>query len=457
MTRFLNTIIALAAVVWFGIFSAAALPHRVHHGLLHTIKSRSDSNVEPLLVTVKPYQMGPSGAAALVGTQNVSVYLTGGALNPQNQAQNLGFMTQHTENRSTSYYMPSINTPAGVKTAVSAPNLSWNVGPAGLNFTTPGAINSGRIYIVDGHLDFVTNADGSITQPDPHNPGDIASKEIWGFVELTQTKGSGNGDDELTVNLSFVDWVSLPLGMNVTFQGENGPDVVSVPGLKPDGLKQVCKDLSALDSFWPKLCLRARDNTPLRVMSPEKYISLHPDDKDATTYYEPYISKAWEKYKTVDLHINTQTSGPNSSVRVDDGQMVTCRVGQSDDILHCDKEAGDFSRPVSRDIYGCNSGPFANPSGTESWSRARVRPRLCAAFARSTLHLDGAQPSHGIGPDQYYREPITNHYARAVHGNLVDNMGYAFSYDDVSPSSGANSAGLVSRTHPLRLDIFINT
>ncbi|KAJ8111956.1 hypothetical protein ONZ43_g5501 [Nemania bipapillata] len=263
----------------------------------------------------------------------------------------------------------------------------------------------------------------------------------------------------MTVNLSFVDWVSLSLGMNVTFQDVNGQKTVQIPGMKPDGLVNVCESLSALDSFWPRLCIRAPDQTPLRVMSPAKYTSLNSSDNDANNYYEPYITRVWEKYKKTDMRINTQTAGPNSTAKINSGQTVTCRVGQSDNILHCDNDAGDFNRPVSTDIYGCDSGPFANPPAnvTESWSRAKVRPRLCAAFARSTLHLDATQPSFNITSKQYYKEPITNHYSRVVHENLIGGMGYAFSYDDVSPSSSDNSAGLVSMTHPTQLDIFINT
>lgn len=413
--------------------------------------------VRPFQVTIKSYRMGPRNATRGAISPNISAYLLGDAPDPSNPVQDVGFIAQHATDGSTTYYMPSINSQPDVAIS-AAPNLSWKVNPCGISFTTPGAIDSGRLYVVDGHLDFQTS-NGMLMQPDPHNPGDIASKEIWGFIELTHTKGPADGVEDMTVNLSFVDWVSLPLGMNVTFRDGDGQKTVYIPGLKPDGLSKVCETLSGLGSFWPNLCIRAPDQTPLRVMSPTKYVSLYPNDDNATEYYEPYISKVWEKYKNVDLKINTQSAGPGSGLKVDNGTLVTCRVGQSDNILHCDHGAGDFDRPVSSDIYGCNSGPFGNPSDTagETWSRQRVRPRLCAAFVRSTLHLDGAQPSTEVGPSKYYQDPITNHYARVVHDNLIGGMGYAFSYDDVNPGSTENLAGLVSMTHPIRLDVFINT
>ncbi|GAW14976.1 hypothetical protein ANO14919_043840 [Xylariales sp. No.14919] len=407
------------------------------------------------MITLHPSQ---NSTPPTITPQNISAYLVGDAPNPGNPAQSLGFVAKHSDNGPTTYFTPPINNPLGGVAAAPA-TLSYGTGAVGTSFETPGTINSGRIYVVvDGHLNFYANQGGNIIQPDPHNPTDIAHQELWGFIELTHNRDPSNGDENMVVNLSFVDWVSLPLGMSVTSKNQNGSmESVAIGGLRPDGLVKVCETLSALDSFWPKLCMRAPDKTPLRVMSPAKYLSIYPDDKDAASYYEPYIGTAWEKYKGVDLRINTQANGPNSDVKVDNGQIVTCRVG-SDNILHCDNGAGDFVRPVSKDIYGCDSGPFANPQNgaTESWARARVRPRLCAAFVRSTLHLDGAQPSHDIGSDKYYKELITNHYSRVVHDNLMGGMGYAFSYDDVNPGGTENSAGLVSMTHPIRLDVYIN-
>ncbi|KAI1750579.1 hypothetical protein F4782DRAFT_541449 [Xylaria castorea] len=425
----------LAVFLSCGIALAATIPHRATRGLRHATALPAKSDVQPFSVTIKPHD--PSS----------------------NHVHQLGFIAQHADDGSTTYFMPPpSSSPPGAAIASYAPNLSWKVGPEGMNFKTPGTVISGRIYVVDGYLNFYSNKDGVIIHPDPHNTGDVASRERWGFIEFSHVKDP-NGNEDMTVNLSFVDWVSLPLGMSVKFEDGNNQTTVVIPGLKPDGLVKICESLSALDSFWPKLCIRGRDNTPLRALSPEKYISLHADDHDAISYYEPYIDGVWEKYKKADLKINTQVDGPKSDKKVDDGQIVTCRVGQSDNILHCDNDAGDFNRPVSRDIYGCNSGPFANPSdaAAESWSRARVRPRLCAAFVRSTLHLDAVQPSHKISSDKYYQQNITNHYARLVHENLIDGMGYAFSYDDVNPGSSENSAGLVSTSRPLQLMISINT
>ncbi|KAK5636360.1 hypothetical protein RRF57_012072 [Xylaria bambusicola] len=441
---------AFVIILWCSISLAA--PHQ------HGVYSRSGPNVEPFLITVTTSHLGLNSTLLATSPQNISTYLVGESPDPANPSQLVGFVAQPSNGESTTYLTPPAHARAGIVKAAPA-TASWKVGSAGTRFKTPGIINSGRIYIVaNGYLNFYASEDRKVIHPDPHNPTDVASKELWGFIELTHAKDPSNGNENMVVNLSFVDWVSLPLGISLTSQGQNGMDNVTIGGLQPGGLVKVCEALSTLPGFWPKLCIRSpTNNSPLRVMSPEKYISIHADDKDAVNYCEPYINKTWEKYKNVDLKINTQVDGPNSNIKVDSGRVVTCRVGH-DDILHCDNDAGDFARPVSRDIYGCDSGPFANPvdGATESWSRARLRPRLCAAFVRSTVHLDGVQPSHDVGPDKYYKEPITNHYARVVHENLIGGSGYAFSYDDVNPGSTENAAGLISVTHPLQLNIHVN-
>jgi hypothetical protein len=44
---------------------------------------------------------------------------------------------------------------------------------------------------------------------------------------------------------------------------------------------------------------------------------------------------------------------------------------------------------------------------------------------------------------EHYKDEITNHYSRIVHRNNVDGKGYAFPYDDVQPTGGADQSGEV--------------
>jgi hypothetical protein len=81
-----------------------------------------------------------------------------------------------------------------------------------------------------------------------------------------------------------------------------------------------------------------------------------------------------------------------------------------------------------------------------------ILPRLAAAFNRTTLLIDSSQPD-GENPANYYSNPQTNHYARIVHATTLDGRGYAFPYDDVAPSGGADQSGAVSSGSPALLTV----
>lgn len=114
-----------------------------------------------------------------------------------------------------------------------------------------------------------------------------------------------------------------------------------------------------------------------------------------------------------------------------------------------------FGRPTSADIWGCNSGPFANNPGSDSEQRKAIVPRLAAAFNRTTLLINHQQP-HGERPETFYQHPITNHYARVVHENLPDGRGYAFAYDDVSANPDEDHSGKVNHHDPHLLTVTLN-
>ena len=50
---------------------------------------------------------------------------------------------------------------------------------------------------------------------------------------------------------------------------------------------------------------------------------------------------------------------------------------------------------------------------------------------------------------------MTNHYARIVHAAERDGRGYAFPYDDVAPSGGADQSGSVSSGTPAQLAVTV--
>ncbi|KAF9784173.1 hypothetical protein IL306_008182, partial [Fusarium sp. DS 682] len=179
---------------------------------------------------------------------------------------------------------------------------------------------------------------------------------------------------------------------------------------------------------------------PIRVLSPGIRHDLDPQLFDS--YWDTYVNEVWKRYTEQDLTINTQTSAGR----------VKCRV--SGNQLTCEGSDRGFEKPTGKDIWGCNSGPFAISEG-DALVHAAIVPRICAAFVRSTLLLDGGNSQPSLGQSSYYTVSPTNHYSRIVHSYEVDGRGYAFPYDDVNPDGNEDASGVVSSDNVQSLTVYV--
>lgn len=316
----------------------------------------------------------------------------------------------------------------------SSNNLAIEVGGnSDTTVTLTEYLNSGRVYIGAAEMTFMQDPSGNLVEPSPVDTSDANYGFAWGIVELAWS------DVELAADLSYVDSVGLALGMRVTTaDGEELYDA----GLPAGSLEKVCDELAAVGEEWGAMCVKGSDGNLIRALAPSKYIS-----GDAagglSTFYDSYIDEVWDKYSSAELTVNTQEStwGPN----------VTCKVsGGSDSAMVCTQPDGatyDYAKPTTADVLGCNSGPFTG-QGDNAY-QSRTWPRLCAAFTRSTLLLDGGDvtPSSGVGAAQYYTGDVTNHFSRIVHEVVtpgeVGTGAYAFAFDDVNaPGTGENESGM---------------
>ena len=55
-----------------------------------------------------------------------------------------------------------------------------------------------------------------------------------------------------------------------------------------------------------------------------------------------------------------------------------------------------------------------------------VVPRLCAAFTRSTIMMEGGDIQPSLDASNYYQNSPTNWYSKLVHEYEIDGKGYAF-------------------------------
>ena len=318
---------------------------------------------------------------------------------------------------------PSIGSPLAEDCAIP-------LGPPGKTTTiTVPQIAGGRLWFsVNDKLTFLLNPGPALVEPSVLNPSDPNANVDFGFCEFTLN------DAQFYGNISYVDFVPrLPIAISL----ESGSGTESVAGMPPDGLDRVCellKQQTQRDSKpWDRLIVQGKDGKPLRALN-----ATHGGAVGASFdgYFESYIDKAWDKYRSTTIKINTQ-AGPG---------VLEGRVIGNGNLKIGDEE---FQKPSSADVLGCNSGPFTTgPSA----SRNAIIPRLAAAFVRTTL-LDNDE--HPSDPSGFYKCDITNHYARIVHDCNIDKKGYSFAYDDVQPDGGEDQSGKVNAGDPKLLRVTV--
>ena len=307
-------------------------------------------------------------------------------------------------------------------------------GPGKSRTVTVPRIFGARIWFSRGEpLEFFLNPGPALVEPSATNTGDANYKRDWGFCEFTYN------EHEIYVNVSYVDFVSLPIALQLENQSGN---VRRVEGMPADGLQKVTAGLEAQGKRdgkgWEKLIVRDGDHV-LRALSPNAAEVLFPDL--FKNYYKAHVDAVWDKYRGEDLTINTQ---------YDWGDVVG-RVGSDGKLTFRGNAGLGFAKPAARDIFSCSTGPFAGGEGVTA-ERLNIGARLSAALNRSTLLKNPKQPE-GEDPSTYYRETVTNHYSRVCHETTVESRGYAFPYDDVGSSKGKDQSGFLNDPKPKVLTI----
>jgi hypothetical protein len=278
-----------------------------------------------------PLQPGPTLQIALVNktsSSNVFCYVTGQAINNNNAVVLL-------QSDGSTLYFPT--SPSSTGTALSA-NVSIPLGAPGSTKTiTIPEIAGGRIWFsVDKTLTFLLNPGPALVEPSVTNQSDPNINVSWAFAELTYSSA------QLYANISYVDFVSIPIALSLT--NKSGA-VSTVQGLPSTGLNTVCSNLQAQSKSdgvagWGNLIVTYNGNN-LRALSPNNGIILHPGDFNG--YYDSYVNQVYQQYVSQAFTINAdfEASGEVSS---SSGQLVL--NGES------------FAKPSTQDIFSSNSGPF---------------------------------------------------------------------------------------------------
>ena len=356
-------------------------------------------------------------------SSTVYAYITGQALDNNNAL----FLLQ---SDGKTYYYPT--SPSSVGSALSQ-DCAIPLGAPGntTTVTVPHLAGSRIWFSVDGTLTFLLNPGPALVEPSVTNPSDPNINLSWDFCEFTFNAA------ELFVNISYVDFVCLPISLTLT-NTSNATQYVS--GMASEGLDAVCQGLTAQTASdgagWSSLIVPKPSGGNLRALSPNNGITLNPSLFNG--YYQNYVNQVWSQYTSQQLTIDTQAQWGRVPGQVDSSSLLDFGNGLT------------FTQPSTADIFTCSTGPFAVGSNIELGA---LIARLSAAFNRSTLLIDSVEPT--ANPSLYYRNPITNHYARIVHAASLDGIGYAFPYDDVTPTNGANQSGAVQDPNPQLLTVAV--
>jgi hypothetical protein len=297
----------------------------------------------------------------------------------------------------------------------------------------PDYLSSGRIYTAAGTLSFYL-VSGGLVQPSVTNPKDPNIDVNYGFAEFS------NNAQGIYADVSFVDFLGIPLGLSL--QSTSGTQ--SVKGVGTTAVSDVCSALKAQAAIdgapWDDLCVTDAKGNLVRVIAPTDYISA--TNTGFNNYWSSYVDQVWTKYTTNTLTIDTQGAAGKVACKVTSGTLI------------CAGDNRGYAKPSAADIFGCDSGPFKILKGDNS-IHAAVVPRLCAAFDRSTLLLNGGNVQPSLPSSSYYTVSPTNHFSRIVHKYELGGLGYAFAYDDVASDGAPSAAGLVSDANPQVLTVTI--
>ncbi|PKW05792.1 Beta-1,3-glucanase [Streptomyces sp. 1222.5] len=297
--------------------------------------------------------------------------------------------------------------PAGGNPPTPAPDAAIPGPAAGQSRTIRIPKFSGRIYFSYGRkLDFRLTT-GGLVQPAVQNPSDPNRDILFNWSEYTLN------DAGLWFNSTQVDMFSAPYAVGVQrADGSTG----STGHLKSGGYTGVFNALRGQSGGWGKLIQTRSDGTVLRALSP-----LYGVETGAlpANVMDDYVNRVWQKYTTSTLTVTPFTDQPNTKYY---GRV-------SGNVMNFTNSSGavvtSFQKPDADSVFGCHKlldAPNDNVRGP-------ISRTLCAGFNRSTLLVDPNQPDTTTA--NFYKDAVTNHYARAVHAQMADGKAYAFAFDDV--------------------------
>jgi len=224
-------------------------------------------------------------------SSTVYAYITGQALDNKNAL----FLLQ---SDGKTHYVPTSPPSTG---SPLTENCAIPLGAPGntVTVTVPHLAGSRIWFSVDSTLTFLLNPGPALVEPSVTNPSDPNINGSWDFCEFTFN------DAQLFVNVSYVDFVCLPISLTLT---NTSGATQHVTGMGNNGLDTVCSSLAAQDASdhagWSSLIVKNPSGRNIRALSPNNGIVLN--NNLFANYFEPYVAQVWRTYQNQPLSIDTQ-------------------------------------------------------------------------------------------------------------------------------------------------------
>jgi len=300
-------------------------------------------------------------------------------------------------------------------------------------------LSAGRLYVsIGAPVLFIVDPTGNPIPPSPADPTDPNYQTRWDFFEVTYIPQAGT-DGLFNFNLSDVQSANLPLTFRVTGSDPSNKQPVDYLRGWPSG--SFSKFLSSLAANADFRQLVLPDTQ--RVLAPgtaikalEQHVITAP--LMASDYLKPYIDQVWTKFAGVDLtFIGDPPPNSNQFVtwigRVKNGQF-TFTTSDLSGLVPIVLNPPSTSDLFENNFNFCASGG-GEPGSLQQNYALQIFGTFCAAFNRSmmlttTTFANSPNCDWCRATDQFYQDPITNYYAKAVHANAIEGRAYAFQSDD---------------------------
>lgn len=136
-------------------------------------------------------------------------------------------------------------------------------------------------------MNFYLNPGPALVEPSVSNPTFDPNNynTQWGFCEVAYD------NTQLFGNIRYVDFIGLPIAMDLVDQSNNEQQVKGIPS---KGIGEIAKQLiqqAEPNGPWDQCVITDAEDNILRILSPNDLIKLKPSADLFKCYYDDYVTQ----------------------------------------------------------------------------------------------------------------------------------------------------------------------